>query len=122
MGCVPAELAMRGNNGGCSQELQRAAALYTPLLDEMLQQLNSESGGTVFIGANTQQMNTDFITNPQAFGIHACFPILWNCFKHFLAVIHMYPLGCIYWYSCRKHTKARAFLKHLCFQNVLKLV
>ncbi|XP_044499461.1 GDSL esterase/lipase At5g18430-like [Mangifera indica] len=68
MGCVPAELAMRGNNGGCSQELQRAAALYTPLLDQMLQQLNSESGGTVFIAANTQQMNTDFITNPQAFG------------------------------------------------------
>ncbi|KAJ0013615.1 hypothetical protein Pint_20785 [Pistacia integerrima] len=68
MGCVPAELAMRGTNGGCSQELQRASALYNPQLDQMTQQLNREIGGTVFIAANTQQMHTDFISDPQAFG------------------------------------------------------
>ncbi|KAJ0013620.1 hypothetical protein Pint_20780 [Pistacia integerrima] len=68
MGCVPAELAMRGTNGGCSQELQRASALYNPQLDQMTQQLNRDIGGTVFIAANTQQMHTDFISDPQAFG------------------------------------------------------
>ncbi|XP_031282607.1 GDSL esterase/lipase At5g18430-like [Pistacia vera] len=68
MGCVPAELATRGTNGGCSAELQRAAALYNPQLLNMLQGLNKKIGKNVFIGVNTQQMHTDFISNPQAFG------------------------------------------------------
>lgn len=69
MGCVPAELAMRGTNGGCSAELQRAAALYNPQLVNMLQGLNKKIGKTVFIGVNTQQMHTDFVSNPQAYGM-----------------------------------------------------
>ncbi|XP_044500499.1 GDSL esterase/lipase At5g18430-like [Mangifera indica] len=68
IGCVPAELAMRGTNGGCSAELQRAAALYNPQLVNMLQGLNKKIGKTVFIGVNTQQMHTDFVSNPQAYG------------------------------------------------------
>lgn len=68
LGCVPAELAMRGTNGGCSAELQRAAALYNPQLVEMIKELNREIGKTVFIAANTQQMHLDFITDPQAYG------------------------------------------------------
>ncbi|KAJ0079043.1 hypothetical protein Patl1_23075 [Pistacia atlantica] len=68
MGCVPAELATRGTNGGCSAELQRAAALYNPQLLNMLQGLNKKIGKNVFIGVNTQQMHTDFISNPQSFG------------------------------------------------------
>lgn len=68
LGCVPAELAMRGNNGGCSAELQHAASLYNPQLVQMLNQLNREAGRTVFIAANTQQMHDDFVSNPQAFG------------------------------------------------------
>ncbi|KAK2638402.1 hypothetical protein Ddye_026197 [Dipteronia dyeriana] len=36
LGCVPAELAMRSTNGGCSVELQRAATLYNPQLVEMI--------------------------------------------------------------------------------------
>ncbi|KAH7571803.1 hypothetical protein ACOSP7_014651 [Xanthoceras sorbifolium] len=68
MGCVPAEMAMRGTNGGCSAELQRAASLYNPRLVQMLRELNSKIGKAVFIGANTQQMHMDFVSNPQAYG------------------------------------------------------
>ncbi|KAJ9185756.1 hypothetical protein P3X46_005350 [Hevea brasiliensis] len=68
LGCVPAELALRGTNGGCSAELQRAASLYNPQLVEMLKGLNKRIGKNVFIGANTQRMHTDFISNPQAYG------------------------------------------------------
>ncbi|KAL5768069.1 hypothetical protein ACOSP7_014650 [Xanthoceras sorbifolium] len=68
MGCVPAELAMRGTNGGCSAELQRAASLYNPQLVQMLREVNRKIGKTVFIGANTQQMHMDFVSSPQAYG------------------------------------------------------
>ncbi|KAJ0079045.1 hypothetical protein Patl1_23073 [Pistacia atlantica] len=69
LGCVPAELAQRGTNGGCSAELQRAAALYNPQLVQMLKELNGKIGKTVFIGANTQQMHMDFVSNPQEYGM-----------------------------------------------------
>ncbi|KAG8380706.1 hypothetical protein BUALT_Bualt06G0043800 [Buddleja alternifolia] len=68
LGCVPAELAMRSRNGECSAELQRAAALFNPQLTQMILNLNSQIGANVFIAANTQLMNNDFIRNPQAFG------------------------------------------------------
>ncbi|TYG86319.1 hypothetical protein ES288_A13G125000v1 [Gossypium darwinii] len=68
LGCVPAELAMRGNNGGCSQELQRAASLYNPQLVQMINGLNAKIGRDVFISANTQKMHNDFVSDPQAFG------------------------------------------------------
>ncbi|XP_028770709.1 GDSL esterase/lipase At5g33370-like [Neltuma alba] len=68
LGCVPAELAMRSTNGGCSAELQRAAALYNPQLEHMLQGLNSKLGRRVFIAANTARMHSDFVSNPAAFG------------------------------------------------------
>ena len=69
MGCVPAELAMRGTNGGCSAALQRAASLYNPQLVRMLRGLNKKIGKTVFVAANTHQSHLDFISNPQAFGM-----------------------------------------------------
>lgn len=68
LGCVPAELATRGTNGGCSDELQRAASLYNPQLVEMLKRLNQKIGKDVFIVANTQRLHMDFISNPQAYG------------------------------------------------------
>ncbi|KAK7258596.1 hypothetical protein RIF29_24177 [Crotalaria pallida] len=68
LGCVPAELAQRSRNGECSAELQRAASLFNPQLVQIIRQLNSEIGSDVFIGANTQQMSNNFISNPQAFG------------------------------------------------------
>ncbi|KAK4273608.1 hypothetical protein QN277_021979 [Acacia crassicarpa] len=68
LGCVPAELAMRSTNGGCSAELQRAAALYNPQLEHMLQGLNKKLGRNVFIAANTGRMHNDFVSNPAAFG------------------------------------------------------
>ena len=68
LGCVPAELALRSRNGECSEELQRAAALYNPQLVQMLAQLNREIGSDVFIGVNTQKMSNDFIGNPTAYG------------------------------------------------------
>lgn len=69
MGCVPAELAQRSRTGECAVELQRASSLFNPQLVQMLNGLNSEIGSDVFIGANTVQMTSDFITNPQAYGI-----------------------------------------------------
>ncbi|KAF5749280.1 putative zinc finger protein [Tripterygium wilfordii] len=68
LGCVPAELAMRSRDGQCSQELQRAASLFNPLLGSMLRELNSDYGDDVFIGVNLQRMSNDFISNPQRFG------------------------------------------------------
>ncbi|EOY10803.1 hypothetical protein QUC31_009817 [Theobroma cacao] len=68
MGCVPAELAMRGTNGGCSEELQRAASLYNPQLAQMLNGLNKNIGRDVFVSANTQKMHNDFVSDPRAFG------------------------------------------------------
>ncbi|XP_027933387.1 GDSL esterase/lipase At5g18430-like [Vigna unguiculata] len=68
MGCVPAELAMRGTNGGCSAELQRAASLYNPQLQHMIQGLNKKIGKDVFIAANTARMHNDFVNNPAAYG------------------------------------------------------
>ncbi|XP_061366372.1 GDSL esterase/lipase At5g18430-like [Gastrolobium bilobum] len=68
LGCVPAELAMRGTNGGCSAELQRAAALYNPQLQHMIQGLNKKIGRDVFIAANTARMHFNFINNPRAYG------------------------------------------------------
>ncbi|XP_057778709.1 GDSL esterase/lipase At5g33370-like [Salvia miltiorrhiza] len=68
LGCVPAELAQRSRNGQCAEELQRAAALFNPQLTQMLLKLNSEVRGNVFIAANTQLTNRDFIRNPQAYG------------------------------------------------------
>ncbi|KAG8390826.1 hypothetical protein BUALT_Bualt01G0123900 [Buddleja alternifolia] len=68
LGCVPAELAMRGRNGQCSPELQQAAQLFNPQLTQMLLSLNSQLGQNVFISANTQLTHYDFISNPQAFG------------------------------------------------------
>ncbi|KAJ6883959.1 hypothetical protein NC652_031046 [Populus alba x Populus x berolinensis] len=68
LGCVPAELAMRSTNGGCSAELQGAAALYNPQLESMITDVNRQIGSDVFIAANTHQMHTDFVSNPQAYG------------------------------------------------------
>lgn len=68
LGCVPSELASRGQNGGCDPEAQRAAAIYNPMLVQMLHSLNSELGSDVFTGANTGNMLIDFIDNPQAYG------------------------------------------------------
>ncbi|KAM3282610.1 GDSL esterase/lipase [Capsicum chacoense] len=68
LGCVPAELAQRSRNGECAPDLQQAAALFNPQLTQMLQGLNSELGGNVFIAANTRQMAISFITDPQRYG------------------------------------------------------
>ncbi|KAL6988974.1 hypothetical protein U1Q18_014724 [Sarracenia purpurea var. burkii] len=69
LGCVPAELGIRGSrNGECIPELQRAAALFNPQLIQMINQVNSGIGSHVFIAANAQQMHMDFITDPQAYG------------------------------------------------------
>ncbi|KAI3724234.1 hypothetical protein L2E82_36005 [Cichorium intybus] len=68
MGCVPAELAQRSRAGECSVELQRAANLFNPQLDDMLRSLNDEKGTNVFVAANTMKMHMDYISNPQAYG------------------------------------------------------
>lgn len=68
LGCVPAELAQHSRNGECATELQRAASLYNPQLDDMLIGLNRELGSHVFIGVNTRKMHNDFMSDPGAYG------------------------------------------------------
>ncbi|XP_050382570.1 GDSL esterase/lipase LTL1-like [Argentina anserina] len=68
LGCVPAELAQHSVNGECASELQRAANLYNPQLNQMLSDLNRELGADIFISANTQMSHYDFVSNPEAFG------------------------------------------------------
>ncbi|KAL3750437.1 hypothetical protein ACJRO7_011439 [Eucalyptus globulus] len=68
LGCVPAELAMRGRNGQCVAELQQAASLYNPQLLQMVKDLNKKYKSQVFIAANTQLMHNNFIANPRAYG------------------------------------------------------
>ncbi|KAK4482374.1 hypothetical protein RD792_009528 [Penstemon davidsonii] len=68
LGCVPSSLATRSTNGQCAEEPQRAAAIYNPLLVQMISGLNQELGSAVFVAVNTMNMQNDFITNPQAFG------------------------------------------------------
>lgn len=68
LGCVPAERATRGNNGQCAIEPLQAAAIYNPLLVDMIQELNQEIGSDIFVAANTREMQNNFITNPQGFG------------------------------------------------------
>ncbi|KAF5770493.1 putative triacylglycerol lipase [Helianthus annuus] len=68
LGCVPAELAQHSRNGECVAELQYAASLFNPQLDDMLTSLNQELGSHVFVGVNTRQMHNDFMSNPGAYG------------------------------------------------------
>lgn len=68
LGCVPSELAQRSRDGNCVPELQRAASLFNPQLQAMLDSLNSEIGADVFIGANIRQTNIDFISDPGRYG------------------------------------------------------
>lgn len=68
LGCVPAELAQHSRNGECATELQHAASLYNPQLDDMLISLNQELGSHVFVGVNTRKMHNDFMSNPEAYG------------------------------------------------------
>lgn len=68
LGCVPASLATRSRNGECVPELQRATGIFNPLLVQMINGLNSELGSDVFTAANVNEMKTDFIKDPQAFG------------------------------------------------------
>ncbi|GLT95415.1 hypothetical protein SLE2022_130980 [Rubroshorea leprosula] len=68
MGCPPAEVAIRGRNGQCDVELQRASALYNPQLVQMINGLNQELGSNIFVSVNALDMNMDLINNPQAYG------------------------------------------------------
>ncbi|KAK9061377.1 hypothetical protein SSX86_018558 [Deinandra increscens subsp. villosa] len=68
LGCVPAELAQHSRNGECATELQRAAELFNPQLQQMLRDLNNKIGSHVFISVDSRKMHSNFITNPEAFG------------------------------------------------------
>lgn len=68
LGCVPSEIAQRGRNGNCAEELQRAASLFNPRLVDTINRLNRNIGSNVFIAANAFKMHMDYITSPQAYG------------------------------------------------------
>ncbi|XP_071702397.1 GDSL esterase/lipase LTL1-like isoform X2 [Rutidosis leptorrhynchoides] len=68
LGCAPAELAVRSQDGECSPELQTTSTLFIAQLQQLLECLNSEIGSDVFIGAHTRQTNLDFVSNPQKYG------------------------------------------------------
>ncbi|CAJ1961198.1 unnamed protein product [Sphenostylis stenocarpa] len=68
LGCVPGVLITRSTNGECSAEVQRVPTLFNPQLVQIIKELNSEIGSHVFIAVETQQMQMDFIINPQRYG------------------------------------------------------
>jgi len=74
LGCVPAQLATRSRNGECVAELQQAVQIFNPLLVQMTRDLNSQLGSDVFVAVNAFQMNMNFITNPQRFGLSTSTP------------------------------------------------
>ncbi|MGV7428835.1 SGNH/GDSL hydrolase family protein, partial [Mycobacterium kansasii] len=57
LGCVPSEIAQRGRNGQCSQELMAASDMFNPQLIQMINDLNTEIGSSVFIAANAFRMH-----------------------------------------------------------------
>ncbi|XP_051140112.1 GDSL esterase/lipase At5g33370-like isoform X2 [Andrographis paniculata] len=68
LGCVPAELALHSTNGECADIIQNAATLFNPQLLSLIEELNKEVGSNVFTGANTNNINFDFVDNPQKYG------------------------------------------------------
>uniref|UniRef100_A0A0D3F7N5 Uncharacterized protein n=1 Tax=Oryza barthii TaxID=65489 RepID=A0A0D3F7N5_9ORYZ len=54
--------------GECAAELTRAVDLYNPQLVNMVRGLNRAIGADVFVTANTNRMNFDYISNPQNYG------------------------------------------------------
>ncbi|GLJ40659.1 hypothetical protein SUGI_0839520 [Cryptomeria japonica] len=68
LGCVPSQRALRTLDGGCDPTLQRVAGLFNAGLRNIINELNSQYGGTVYTFANSFDMNMDFVNNPQAFG------------------------------------------------------
>ncbi|CAI9285732.1 unnamed protein product [Lactuca saligna] len=69
LGCAPAEIAQHNKlSGECSTDLQAAAELFEPQVDQMVKNLNAELGTEVFISANTRLMHFDMMNNPQAYG------------------------------------------------------
>lgn len=73
LGCVPSQLATRSRNGQCAEEPQKAAFIFNPLLVQMIRSLNQEVGSDIFVAVNAMEMQNDFISNPQAFGIFLSF-------------------------------------------------
>ncbi|KAL3850032.1 hypothetical protein ACJIZ3_011914 [Penstemon smallii] len=65
MGCAPAEILLRGINGNCAEEPQRASAIFNPSLVQMISGLNKELGSDVFVAVNAVDQIFD---SPQAFG------------------------------------------------------
>ncbi|WOK98755.1 GDSL esterase/lipase LTL1 [Canna indica] len=68
LGCAPSELALRSPSGECDPDLQHAADLFNPQLEQILMELNSQIGSDVYISADAFKMHTNFISNPEAFG------------------------------------------------------
>ncbi|XP_059660220.1 GDSL esterase/lipase LTL1-like [Cornus florida] len=68
LGCVPSQLAARSIDGNCAPEPQQAAAIFNPLLIEMIRNLNGKLGSNVFVAVNAMEMQNNFISNPQAYG------------------------------------------------------
>lgn len=69
LGCAPAELAMRSTDGNCAEEPQQAAAIFNPLLVQMIQGLNKEIGSDAFIVVNAKEMHDEIIMNPKTYGL-----------------------------------------------------
>ncbi|KAD4583958.1 hypothetical protein E3N88_21559 [Mikania micrantha] len=68
LGCAPAERMQHSLTGDCATDLQAAAALFEPQLEQMVQDLNAKYHAHVFVAANTKLMHHDMITDPKAFG------------------------------------------------------
>ncbi|KAL4574690.1 hypothetical protein LXL04_021526 [Taraxacum kok-saghyz] len=68
LGCAPAILALRSQNGECIEELQKAADLYNQKLSAMTAFMNKKLGSDVFVYVESHNIIKDMTKNSKTLG------------------------------------------------------
>ncbi|XP_024518500.1 GDSL esterase/lipase At4g28780 [Selaginella moellendorffii] len=64
IGCIPSQITQRGVNGQCVQNLNEYARDYNSKLKPMLDELNRELRGALFVYVNAYDILSDLVSNP----------------------------------------------------------
>lgn len=68
LGCAPAILALRSQDGECIEELQQAADLYNQKLSAMTGFMNKKLGRDVFVYVESHNIIKDMTRNSETLG------------------------------------------------------
>ncbi|GLJ40658.1 hypothetical protein SUGI_0839510 [Cryptomeria japonica] len=68
LGCVPAQRALRTLTGECDATLQSVAVLFNTGVRNIVDELNSQYGATIYTFADTFNMTLNIVNNPGAYG------------------------------------------------------